>query len=113
VEAIVGERASENYISFRFKGGAADLKRRTFRAQFISEILEQYDFRTEVKEDALFARLEGYERPFMELRLRILGYLIIHTRQLDMIMTNGTAINHYREKILKDLSKLIASNNAT
>lgn len=113
VEAIVGERASENYISFRFKGGAADLKRRTFRAQFISEILEQYDFRTEVKEDALFARLEGYERPFMELRLRILGYLIIHTRQLDMIMTNRTAINHYREKILKDLSKLIASNNAT
>ena len=110
VEALVGERASENYISFQFKGGAADLKRRIFRAQFISEILDHYGFRTELREDALFARLEGYEQSFMEHRLRILGYLIIHTRQLDMVMANGASVGEQREKMMKDLRDIVAYN---
>ncbi|MGQ9654410.1 MAG: hypothetical protein ACUVXD_10125, partial [Thermodesulfobacteriota bacterium] len=32
-----------------------------------------------------------------------LGYLIIHTRQLDMIMANDSSINYHKEKILADL----------
>jgi len=111
VEALVGERAVENYISFQFKGGAAGLKRRIFRAQLISEILEQYGFRTELRQDAAFARLEGREQPFMEERLRVLGYLIIHTRQLDMIMSNGAAMNHQHQRILKDLRGIVVSNS--
>ena len=110
VEALVGDRALENYVSFQFKGGAANLGRRIFRAQFIAEILDQYGFRTEVREDAAFARLEGYAQSFMEERLRILGYLIIHTRQLDMIMANGTAMNSRRQQILKDLHHIVIPN---
>ncbi len=106
-EALVGERAVENYISFQFKGGAANLERRIFRAQFLGKILEQYNFRTEIRQDAAFARVEGYEQPFMEERLRILGYLIIHTRQLDMIMSNEAAMHHQRQRILKDLRQII------
>ena len=81
VEALVSERAIENYISFQFKGGAADYQRRVRRAFFVGRILEEFGFRTEVKEDALFSRLEGQEEGFMKERLRIIGYLIIHTRQ--------------------------------
>jgi len=110
VEALVGERASENYISFQFKGGAADLRRRIFRARFISEILDHYGFRTELREDALFARLEGYEQSFMEHRLRILGYLIIHTRQLDMVMANGASVGKQWKKMMKDLRDIVAYN---
>ncbi len=110
VEALVGDRALENYVSFQFKGGAANLGRRIFRAQFIAEILDQYGFRTEVREDAAFARLEGYAQSFMEERLRILGYLIIHTRQLDMITANGTAMNGRRQQILKDLHHIVIPN---
>jgi pyruvate,water dikinase len=113
VEALVGERAMENYISFQFKGGAANLERRIFRAHFVSEILDQYDFHTEMREDAVFARLEGYEQPFMEERLRVLGYLIIHTRQLDMIMANGAAMNGRRQKILKDLRNIAAPGDTS
>jgi len=111
VEALVGERAMENYISFQFKGGAADLQRRVFRARFVREILDQYGFRTELREDAAFARLEGYEQFFMEERLRVLGYLIIHTRQLDMIIANGAAMSSQRQKILKDLREMVVPDN--
>ena len=103
VEALVGDRPSENYISFQFKGGAANPERRMMRARFVADLLDEYDFRTDVKEDAAFARLEGYDRPIMESRLMVLGYLVIHTRQLDMVMSDNASRNHYRAKILNDL----------
>jgi len=106
VETLVSERPSENYISFQFKGGAADYPRRLRRAHFVGDILSELDFRVEVKEDAVFARLEGREEDFMCERLRALGYIIVHTRQLDMIMSNGAAANAYRVKINNDLSSL-------
>jgi pyruvate,water dikinase len=103
VEALVSERTTENYISFRFKGGAADNQRRIRRVQFIADILTDYLFRVEVIQDNLASRMEGYEMDFMLQRLKILGYLIMHTRQLDMIMSNPSAIAYYRSKIDKDI----------
>lgn len=106
-ESLVGERPSENYISFQFKGGAADYSRRVRRAAFVAEILEKYGFRTEVKGDASFARVEGHEEEFMKERLVILGYLIIHTRQLDMIMSSNEAVNHHRTRMVKDIEAIL------
>jgi pyruvate, water dikinase len=107
IETLVSERAGENYISFHFKGGAADLPRRVSRAVFVADILQECGFRVEVKEDAVFARVEGREEEFMKGRLRALGYLIIHTRQLDMVMANPAAFHHYKEKILRDLVDVV------
>jgi len=107
VEALVSERPSENYISFSFKGGAADYPRRVRRAVFVGGILEEFDFRCEVKEDNVFARIEGHPEEFMKQRLRILGYLIIHTRQLDMVMANSASVERYRRKILNDIRSVI------
>ena len=106
VEALVSERSSENSISFQFKGGAADLERKQKRAFFIRDLLEELDFRVDVKEDTLMSRLEGRDRAFMENRLKHLGYLIIHTRQLDMIMANPNTVQYYRNKIRNDLETL-------
>lgn len=107
VEALVGERTMENYVSFSFKGGAADQLRRARRAYFIGCLLEEFGFRVEVVDDNLFARLEGRDRYYMEERLKILGYLIMHTRQLDMVMSNDAAVRKYRAKFMADLQTFL------
>lgn len=107
VEALVSERPHENYVSFSFKGGAADFQRRLRRAVFIASILDEYGFRTQVKEDGLFARIEGMEETIMLEKLEILGYLLIHTRQLDMVMANDAAYNAQREKLLRGIDGVI------
>ena len=107
MEALVSDRAIENYVSFQFKGGAADHNRRIKRVRFIATILEEYDFRVDVKKDNLVARIEGYDKKYMKKRLKILGYMLLHTRQLDMIMANNKMVEYYRLKIQKDTAKII------
>ncbi len=109
VEGLIGDHDAENYCSFQFKGGAADLPRRVLRAQMVGGLLEEYGFRTEVKQDALFARLEGLKRGTMEQRLMVLGYLIIHTRRLDMFMADsGVAATRKTEMLHQIRSMLMA-----
>jgi len=107
MEAYVTDRPEENYIKFQFKGGAADYKRRLQRVLFIKNLLEEFGFRVKITDDNLVSRLDRREHNFMIQRLVILGYLSIHTRQIDMIMTNRAAINHYRAKYKKDIDFLI------
>lgn len=107
MEALVSERISENYVSFQFKGGAADHGRRIKRALFIKEILETYDFRVEIREDNLIARVEHHEMGYMKERLQILGYLTLHTRQLDMIMANHSEVRYYKNKMERDIRDML------
>ncbi len=107
VEGLVGDHESENYCSFQFKGGAADMPRRVLRARMVSDLLEEYGFRTEVKQDALFARLEGLGRTIMEKRLMVLGYLIIHTRQLDMLMADSSVAETRKTEMLHDIRSML------
>jgi len=106
VEAVIGDRDHENYLSFSFKGGAADLDRRSARVRFICEILADRGFSVAAREDHATARLAALPASTMEEKLEIVGYLIMHTRQLDMIMANPSAVAHYRTKIRADLDKL-------
>ena len=108
-EALVGDRANENYISFVFKGGAADQSRRTRRTRLVASILEEFEFRCEIRDDCVTARLEGHDEEVMKEKLRILGFLIIHTRQLDMIMSNETSFVKLRDKLLGEISTVILS----
>jgi len=112
LEALVSERKRENYANFQFKGGATDDKRRFMRVRFIGKILVKYGFRVNIENDNLIARLEGYDMDFMLDCIKILGYLNLHTRQLDMIMSNTAKINYYHKKFNSDIKKIISPHSA-
>jgi pyruvate,water dikinase len=61
-----------------------------------------------VNDDNVIARVEGRRTEAMVRRLKILGYLVIHTRQLDMIMTREGIVEHYRQKLTEDIEKMLA-----
>jgi pyruvate,water dikinase len=107
MEALVTNRKEENYVKFQFKGGAADLDRKARRAHFIGRLLEDHGFKTEVVEDNLEARIEGHDPEFMKKCIEILGYLCLHTRQIDMIMSNETMVKYYRSKFDKEIDYLV------
>lgn len=113
IETLVSNRDAENYSNFHFKGGAADEGRKCARIRFIKELLEDYDFRVVTKDDHLQARFEQGNKELMLTKLRILGYITIHTRQLDMIMSKPRTVNYYRNKIDNDLQKIIAGSQKT
>jgi len=102
-EALVGERERENYLSFQFKGGAADIHRRIGRTALLGEILERYGFWVKIREDHLSARIQEAPEPFMRRRIALLGYLTLHTRQLDMVMENEAQVTYYRAKLQGDI----------
>jgi pyruvate,water dikinase len=106
VEALAGERPEENYLSFSFKGGAAGPERRIGRARLIGDLLADVGFETNITEDLVTARRTHLEQPEVEHGLRIVGYLLMHTRQLDMIMNRPTAVEQYRAKMKADIESL-------
>lgn len=73
---------------------------------FVGEILDEHGFRAEVREDGVMARIEGYDEELMKEKLKILGYLLIHTRQLDMVMSNDSSYRQLKEKLLGDIRSL-------
>ena len=93
LDSYCGQTSSKNYISFSFKGGAADDVRRTRRARAIAKILSALDFNVETMADRVDARLQKYEQAFIEEKLDMIGRLLQFTRQLDMLMCADSSID--------------------
>ena len=108
IESYLSDLLTENYVTFRFKGGAADMRRKAVRAKLLAEILQHYDFRIELRSDALLARLKKQPRDYLEDRLRILGYLSHHARQLDMVMDDPHMVERYKNKFKTDIAAMLA-----
>jgi pyruvate,water dikinase len=106
-EAYLGEEETQNYVTFMFKGGGADAGRKNRRAAMITRLLEQYDYRVEVKDDTVLARIEGHDPGFLRERLKVLGYIIVHTRQMDMVMLNDAMVDWYYKDFLKGIQSFV------
>lgn len=108
VEANLSELLTESYVCFRFQGGAADEHRRRLRVYLLGQVLRELGFRVSIKADALAARIERRPIPYLEERLTLLGYLIIHTRQVDIVMDAADSRERYLAKVHADLDTLRA-----
>jgi pyruvate,water dikinase len=100
LDSYCGPFIDMNYISFSFKGGAADSVRRNRRVRAIALVLKELDFTVDVQGDLVSARLQKYEcDPIME-RLDLVGRLLLYTRQMDMLMQDEGCVRAMAKNFL-------------
>jgi pyruvate,water dikinase len=101
LDAYCGATVNKNYITFAFKGGAADDVRRERRVRAIAIVLMGLDFSVEVKGDRVDARLQKYDAAVIADKLDLIGRLLIFTRQMDMLMTSEVSVEAVAQNFLK------------
>jgi pyruvate,water dikinase len=102
LDAVVGEPADSNYVTFRFQGGGASLERRDLRAQFLAQVLGALAFGTDRRGDLLNAWLRGAPRETCEAALTQLGLLMACARQLDMLLPDVQTVRALVDSFLAE-----------
>lgn len=95
IDAYLTDNINDNYAYFRFFGGVTDSTRRSRRAQFLGQVLASQDFRVEIHDDLVVARIKKLDKTNLRKRLYLLGLLIGFTRQLDVKMVSDQSIKEY------------------
>lgn len=93
VDAYLSGRTEDNYASFLFHGGAANLAGKSRRVRFLAGALETAGFQVHHREDALFARTGHAPPSEMDQRLENLGRLLVITRQADTLFRNEAEVD--------------------
>jgi len=83
VDSYSGPVINDNYITFSFKGGAAEYDQRTRRASLLGGVLKRLGFRVTQRGDALKAEIRKYDEARFLDRLGTLGRLLASVRTLD------------------------------
>lgn len=89
------------------------MRRRAKRASLVGGVLEEFGFRVELNEDNVFSRLDGGDEEFMKSHLVLLGYLIMDSRQLDMVMANDASVAQFRSKMLKEIESILEKRSSS
>jgi pyruvate,water dikinase len=100
LDSYCGPAVNMNYITFSFKGGAADDTRKNRRVRAIAQILQDLDFIIEVTGDRVDARFQKYEGSLIEKKLDLIGRLLLYTRQMDMLMHSEASVAALAENFL-------------
>jgi pyruvate,water dikinase len=101
IDSYCSSTVNMNYISFSFKGGAADDVRKNRRTRAIARILQSLDFAADVMGDRVNARYQKHELHLIEDKLDMIGRLLQFTRQMDMLMTNEASVEVLAENFLE------------
>lgn len=101
LDAYCGSRVNDNYIAFSFKGGAADIGRRSRRALLIAQILKRLGLKTQIKGDMVRGEIKKYDCALMEEKLDMIGRLLGAVRLLDMMLSDEGQIDWYVEEFFK------------
>jgi pyruvate, water dikinase len=86
LDCYLSDDAYNNYISLSFKGGAAEVRKRSLRVAFVAEVLQHMDFNVMTSGDFLKARLKAETAREMGEKLYAIGHIFGVTRLLDMAM---------------------------
>lgn len=102
LDSYCGKTLSKNYITFSFKGGAADDLRKNRRARAIGLILEALGLTVSVVGDRVDAKLQKLETPLVTEKLDLIGRLLQFTRQMDMLMESEASVNALAKAFLEE-----------
>ncbi len=100
LDSFCGPNQNDNYLSFRFAGGAATEDRRVLRVELIGKILEYKGYEINRTGDAISAFLKKYDQEATMEHLREMGRLILFTRQMDMLMHDNRMVNWLAEAFI-------------
>lgn len=101
VDAYCGSQVNDNYITFSFKGGAADIGRRSRRAMLIARILKDLGFKTFIRGDLVRGEVKKYDSLFLQEKLDMVGRLLASVRLLDMVLSDDGRIEWYVEEFFR------------
>jgi pyruvate,water dikinase len=107
VEVLAGPDPEENFVLFTFQGGGADMARKQARLHLMAEPLEEFGFTVTIRADTARARRDHLSDADALSNVRVLGYLMMHTRQLDMAMADAGLVAHFAAKLRADLANLV------
>ncbi|MCB2227061.1 MAG: hypothetical protein KQH53_10325 [Desulfarculaceae bacterium] len=93
LDSFCGPQQNDNYISFRFHGGAATEDRRRLRCELIERLLSELGFSVECQGDQVSAFLKKHPAESTAAILEELGRLILFTRQMDMLMSGRPMVD--------------------
>jgi len=101
VDSFCGPSVNDNYIAFSFKGGAADIARRSRRASLIAQILKRLGFKMEVRGDMVRGEIKKYSQGDLKQKLDMVGRLLGAVRLLDMVLSDDGQIGWYVDEFFK------------
>ena len=102
VDAYLSEERNDNYISFQFKGGAANIERRERRARLLKQILDDLGFKAQAKGDLVQGRLVKYSLLETEETLELAGLLMAFCRQLDLALASDAVLDRCLQAFKKE-----------
>jgi pyruvate,water dikinase len=111
VEALSSPVPNKNFITMQYKQGGAALDRRLRRLRLITDILSILGFRNMSQGDSLDSRVTYLEQEAVLERLRILGRLMIMTKQLDMALGTDEITEWYTQDFIKKLDLVSSSDS--
>ncbi|MBM2815239.1 MAG: hypothetical protein HW421_2001 [Ignavibacteria bacterium] len=100
LDAYSSDEINNNYITFNFKGGAADTLRRTRRAKFIAIVLDKLGFNVLQKEDLVHASIRKLNSELINERLIVMGRLMGAVRNIDVTMVSDYTIEKFAKAFL-------------
>ena len=92
LDCYMGNTVNKNYVSFSFKGGAADDVKRSRRARGIANILTQMGFSVDTAGDRVAGRYHKAKPEEIRGVLAEMGRLLQFTRQTDMLMVDEGSV---------------------
>ena len=102
VDAYCGETTNKNYVHLLFRGGAADLVRRSRRARAIAGILKDWGFAVETLDDSTQGRITKMPREQTARVIELVGRLLQFMRQMDVAMTSDDAVLQVQNAFLQE-----------